>query len=92
MTGMSDHDWTEVVGAIGIFALLISVFTVTVVQFAKTRRARLESARADDYRRLAETATQAQAENARLLAAMDGRLGGMETRMSTVERVLSDVD
>ncbi|PYC69346.1 hypothetical protein C7C45_16885 [Micromonospora arborensis] len=89
---MSDHDWTEVVGAIGIFALLISVFTVTVVQFAKTRRARLESARADDYRRLAETATQAQAENARLLAAMDGRLGGMETRMSTVERVLSDVD
>ncbi|MFG1867369.1 hypothetical protein [Micromonospora arborensis] len=92
MTGMSDHDWTEVVGAIGIFALLISVFTVTVVQFAKTRRARLESARADDYRRLAETATQAQAENARLLAAMDGRLGGMETRMSTVERVLRDVD
>ncbi|GGO04419.1 hypothetical protein [Micromonospora parathelypteridis] len=92
MTGMSDHDWTEVVGAIGIFALLISVFTVTVVQFAKTRRARLESARADDYRRLAETAAQAQAENARLLAAMDGRLGGMETRMSTVERVLSDVD
>ncbi|MEU7798460.1 hypothetical protein AB0J14_08120 [Micromonospora arborensis] len=92
MTGMSDHDWAEVVGAIGIFALLISVFTVTVVQFAKTRRARLESARADDYRRLAETATQAQAENARLLAAMDGRLGGMENRMSTVERVLRDVD
>ncbi|MET7708793.1 hypothetical protein [Micromonospora sp. NPDC005413] len=92
MTGMSDHDWTEVVGAIGIFALLISVFTVTVVQLAKTRRARLESARADDYRRLAETAAQAQAENARLLAAMNGRLGGMETRMTTLERVLSVVD
>ncbi|MET8120390.1 hypothetical protein [Micromonospora sp. NPDC005189] len=92
MTGMSEHDWTEVVGAIGIFALLISVFTVTVVQLAKTRRARLESARADDYRRLAETAAQAQAENARLLAAMNGRLGGMETRMTTLERVLSEVD
>ncbi|MGI5525210.1 hypothetical protein ACQEUX_30315 [Micromonospora sp. CA-259024] len=89
---MSEHDWTEVVGAIGIFALLISVFTVTVVQLAKTRRARLESARADDYRRLAETATQAQEENARLLAAMDGRLGGMETRMTTLERVLREVD
>ncbi|WCN82057.1 hypothetical protein [Micromonospora sp. LH3U1] len=89
---MSEHDWTEVVGAIGIFALLISVFTVTVVQLAKTRRARLESARADDYRRLAETAAQAQAENARLLAAMDGRLGGMETRMTTLERVLREVD
>lgn len=89
---MSEHDWTEVVGAIGIFALLISVFTVTVVQLAKTRRTRLELARADDYRRLAETATQAQAENARLLAAMDGRLGGMETRMTTLERVLREVE
>ncbi|MFG1897707.1 hypothetical protein ACGFIP_27215 [Micromonospora zamorensis] len=89
---MSEHDWTEVVGAIGIFALIISVFTVTVVQLAKTRRTRLELARADDYRRLAETAAQAQAENARLLAAMDGRLGGMETRMTTLERVLLEVE
>ncbi|MGW5556071.1 hypothetical protein ACWER9_02460 [Micromonospora sp. NPDC003944] len=89
---MSEHDWTEVVGAIGVFALLISVFTVSVVQLAKTRRARYETTRADDYRRLAETAAQAQAENARLLAAMDGRLGGMETRMTTLERVLREVD
>ncbi|WFE50530.1 hypothetical protein [Micromonospora sp. WMMD1155] len=89
---MSDHDWTEVVGAIGIFALIISVFTVTVVQLAKTRRARYEAARADDYRQLAETAARAQAENARLLAAMEGRLGGMETRMTAVERVLTEVD
>ncbi|RLP89345.1 MULTISPECIES: hypothetical protein [unclassified Micromonospora] len=89
---MSEHDWTEVVGAIGIFALLISVFTVTIVQLAKTRRARLESDRAHDYRRLAETAAQAQAENARLLAALDGRLGGMETRMGALERVLREVD
>ncbi|MEU1397924.1 hypothetical protein ABZ403_17940 [Micromonospora zamorensis] len=92
MTGMSDHDWTEVVGAVGIFALLITVFAVSVVQLAKTRRTRLELARADDYRRLAETAAQAQAENARLLAAMDGRLGGMETRMTTLERVLREVE
>jgi F0F1-type ATP synthase membrane subunit b/b' len=89
---MSEHDWTEVVGAFGVFALLISVFTVTVVQLAKTRRARYEANRADDYRKLAETAAQAQAENARLLAAMDGRLGGMETRMTTLERVLREVD
>ncbi|MEU7926479.1 hypothetical protein [Micromonospora sp. NPDC049801] len=89
---MSEHDWTEVVGAFGVFALLISVFTVTVVQLAKTRRARYEANRADDYRKLAETAAQAQAENARLLAAMDSRLGGMETRMTTLERVLREVD
>ncbi|WP_433128826.1 hypothetical protein ACQPWW_02850 [Micromonospora sp. CA-240977] len=89
---MSEHDWTEVVGAIGIFGFLISVVTVTVVQLAKTRRARYEASRADDYRQLAETAAQAQAENARLLAAMDGRLGGMETRMTKLERVLLEVD
>ncbi|MFG1838884.1 hypothetical protein [Micromonospora sp. NPDC049175] len=89
---MSEHDWTEVVGAIGIFAFLVSVATVTIVQLAKTRRARFEASRADDYRRLAETAAQAQAENARLLAAMDGRLGGMETRMTKLERVLLEVD
>ncbi|MEU8165979.1 hypothetical protein AB0B97_05625 [Micromonospora sp. NPDC049004] len=89
---MSEHDWTEVVGALGIFGFLISVVTVTVVQFAKTRRARYEAARADDYRRLAETAAQAQAENTRLLAALDGRLGGMDTRMATLERVLREVD
>ncbi|WFF02635.1 hypothetical protein [Micromonospora sp. WMMD964] len=89
---MSEHDWTEVVGAIGIFALIISVFTVTVVQLAKTRRARYEAARADDYRQLAETAARAQEENARLLAAMEARLGGMETRMTSVERVLTAVD
>ncbi|MFY1619054.1 hypothetical protein [Micromonospora sp. WMMD736] len=89
---MSEHDWTEVVGAFGVFALLISIFSVTVVQFAKTRRARYEADRADDYRKLAETAAQAQAENARLLTAMDGRLGGMETRMVNLERVLREVD
>ncbi|MFF5051610.1 hypothetical protein ACFY1S_00260 [Micromonospora sp. NPDC000663] len=89
---MSEHDWTEVVGAIGIFALLITVFAVSVVQIAKTRRARLEASRSDEYRRIAETAAQAQAENARLLAALDGRLGGMETRMTNLERVLREVD
>ncbi|MER7888566.1 hypothetical protein ABTX15_01945 [Micromonospora sp. NPDC094482] len=89
---MSEHDWTEVVGAFGVFALLISVITVTVVQVAKTRRARLGGIREEEYRRLAETAVRAQESNERLLATLDDRLGGMENRMSTVERVLRDVD
>ncbi|MET7749142.1 hypothetical protein [Micromonospora sp. NPDC005367] len=89
---MSDHDWTEVVGAIGLFALLISVITVTVVQFAKTRRARLAGIREEEYRHLAETSVRLQESNERLLAALDGRLGAMENRMTTLERVLRDVD
>ncbi|SIR21262.1 hypothetical protein [Micromonospora avicenniae] len=89
---MSDHDWTEVVGAIGIFALLISVITVTVVQFGKTRRARFAAAHEEEYRHLAETAVRLQESNERLLAALNGRLGSMEDRMTTLERVLRDVD
>ncbi|WP_326564476.1 hypothetical protein [Micromonospora peucetia] len=89
---MSEHDWTEVVGAIGIFALLLSVITVTIVQVAKTRRARVVGAREEEYRRLAESAVQAQEANGRVLAALDGRLGVMESRLVSVERVLKEVD
>ena len=89
---MSEHDWTEVVGAIGIFTLLVSVITVTIVQVAKTRRARAAGAREEEYRRLAQTAVEAQAASARVLAALDGRLGGMEARLVSLERVLKDVD
>jgi hypothetical protein len=92
MTGMSEHDWTEVVGAIGIFTLLVSVITVTIVQVAKTRRARVVGAREEEYRRLAQTAVQAQESAARVLATLDDRLGGMESRLVSLERVLKDVD
>ncbi|WP_091098651.1 hypothetical protein [Micromonospora citrea] len=89
---MSEHDWTEVVGAIGIFALLVSVITVTIVQVAKTRRARVAGAREEEYRQLARNAVEAQESAARVLAALDARLGGMETRLVSLERVLKDVD
>ncbi|MGN9810979.1 hypothetical protein ACTMSW_16660 [Micromonospora sp. BQ11] len=92
MTYMSEHDWTEVIGAVGIFTLLISVITVTIVQVAKTRRARAAGAREDGYRRLAEMSVQAQESNAQLLAALNGRLTGMESRLESLERVLKDVD
>ncbi|MDO3701453.1 hypothetical protein Q3W71_07135 [Micromonospora sp. C28SCA-DRY-2] len=89
---MSEHDWTEVVGAIGIFTLLVSVITVTIVQAAKTRRARTAGVREEEYRRLVDSAVQAQESNARMLAALDGRLNGMETRLGSLERVLKDVE
>ncbi|MEV4540713.1 hypothetical protein [Micromonospora echinaurantiaca] len=89
---MSEHDWTEVVGAIGIFTLLVSVITVTIVQTAKTRRARAAGVREEEYRRLVDSAVQAQESNARMLAALDGRLNGMETRLGSLERVLKDVE
>lgn len=38
---MSGNDWTEVIGAIGLFTLVISTVLVTVWQINATRRARL---------------------------------------------------
>ncbi|SCF06121.1 hypothetical protein GA0070558_1244 [Micromonospora haikouensis] len=92
MTGMSGHDWTEVIGAAGIFTLLVTVVTVVVVQLSKNRRARLSGGREDDYRRLAEASARAQEANERLLAAIDARLGELATRTAALERVLRDVD
>ncbi|WP_050777996.1 hypothetical protein [Micromonospora sp. ATCC 39149] len=92
MTGMSEHDWTEVVGAAGIFTLLVTVITVLVVQLSKNRRARLSASRAEEYRRLAEASVRAQQANERLLATIDGRLGELATRTAALERVLRDVD
>ncbi|HEY1177704.1 MAG TPA: hypothetical protein VGF17_16235 [Phytomonospora sp.] len=38
---MTGNDWMEVIGAIGVFTLLISTVLVTVWQINATRRARL---------------------------------------------------
>lgn len=38
---MSGNDWMEVIGAIGLFTLVISTVLVTVWQINATRRARL---------------------------------------------------
>lgn len=38
---MSGNDWTEVIGAIGLFTLVISTVLVTVWQISTTRRAKL---------------------------------------------------
>lgn len=38
---MSGNDWTEVIGAIGLFTLVIATVLVTVWQVNTTRRAKL---------------------------------------------------
>ncbi|MEV0648524.1 hypothetical protein AB0I28_25000 [Phytomonospora sp. NPDC050363] len=42
---MSGNDWTEVIGAIGLFTLVISTVLVTVWQINANRRTRLVLAR-----------------------------------------------
>jgi hypothetical protein len=89
---MSEHDWTEVVGAFGIFTLLTTVITTIIVQLARSSRAKAILAREDMYKTLAETAIRTQEGTERQLAELGSRLATMETRMTSLERVLKDVE
>ncbi|GAA3769587.1 hypothetical protein GCM10022225_65470 [Plantactinospora mayteni] len=89
---MSEHDWTEVVGAVGLFALVISVITTIIVQVARTWRAKAVLAREGEYKRLAETAVRTQEGTERQLAELGSRLSQMEARMTSLERVLKEVE
>ena len=89
---MSAQDWTQVVGTIGVFALVISVAIVGIWQLAATLRARATLAREREYRTLADRSALVQESTERQLAEIGGRLAEMQTRLQSVERVLKDVE
>ncbi|MEV4753991.1 hypothetical protein AB0J86_02595 [Micromonospora sp. NPDC049559] len=89
---MDGHELTEVVGAVGIFTLLTTVIAVTIVQIARTWRAKALLAREQAYQQLAENAANGQQETARQLAELGDRLVSMEARMAKLERVLQEVE
>lgn len=85
---MSSHDWTEVIGAVGLVAIVV----VVVTTLASTWRARVLVGREAEYRKLAETALRVQEDTARRLGEIDGRLADVQSRLAAVERVLRDVE
>jgi hypothetical protein len=89
---MSAQDWSQVVGTIGVFALVISVVIVGIWQLAATLRARATLAREREYRTLADRSALVQESTERQLAEIGGRLAEMQTRLQSVERVLKDVE
>jgi hypothetical protein len=89
---MDGHDLAEVAGAIGIFTFIITVITVIIVQVARTIRARMAFAHEDEYRKLAESGTDAQQRTEQHLGAIDGRLAAMEDRLESLEKVLKTVE
>jgi uncharacterized glyoxalase superfamily metalloenzyme YdcJ len=89
---MSEHDWTEVVGAIGIFTLLTTVITVTIVQLATSWRAKAMLAREDSFRTIAEASVRAQEQTERHLAELGTRLAELDSRMTSLERILKEVE
>lgn len=89
---MSGQDWTEVIGTIGLFTLIITVISVTLVQLGATWRAKATVAREAEYRKLAEAAVQAQETTERRLAGLDEQVGQVQTRLASIERVLKQVE
>lgn len=89
---MSGHDLAEVVGAIGIFTLLITVVTVTVWQLFANSRAKVISGREEEWRRLADESTRAQETTARRLAELTESLAETRARVDAIERVLKEVE
>ncbi|MEV4257810.1 hypothetical protein AB0J52_32010 [Spirillospora sp. NPDC049652] len=89
---MDGHDLAEVVGAVGLFALVTTVVTVIIVQVGATVRARAALAREEEYRRLAETGLETQRLIERRLTDTARSLGEMEKRMDALERILLTVE
>lgn len=82
---MNGSDWTEVVGAVGLFLLITVVLTVIIWQFGATYRAKAVLAREGEYRKLAEAAVEVQKDTERQLDALRGR-------MESLERILKEVE
>ncbi|MEU0807288.1 hypothetical protein [Streptomyces sp. NPDC005970] len=89
---MDGHDWTEVVGAFGLFALVTTVLTTVIWQFAATRRAKAQVVRELEYRKLAESATAVQQGTEERLKEISERLTEMQSRMDSLERILQTVE
>jgi hypothetical protein len=89
---MNGQDWTEVIGAFGVFALTTTVVTVVVIQVAATIRAKAVLAREDAYRRLAERAVETQEATERRLTALDQQITETQARLTAIEKVLKQVE
>ena len=89
---MDGHEVAEVVGAIGIFAFITIVVTLTIYQLFATWRAKAALTREDEYRNLAERSVAGQEEANRQLAELTGQLADLRTRMTKLEHVLTEVE
>ncbi|MFD3525237.1 hypothetical protein [Streptomyces sp. NPDC058653] len=89
---MNEHEWQEVIGAVGLFALLLIVVTLTLWHFTVGRRARDARAERSEYRLLAADAVEGQRRTERQLADLGRQLTDLQSRTGSLERILKDVE
>lgn len=89
---MNSRGWQEVIGAVGIFGMVIVIVTIVVWNMAATWRARAILSRDYEYRTLAEKATRSQDAIEQKLTEIDEHLADLRTRVQSVERVLKEIE
>ncbi|MFE7311858.1 hypothetical protein ACFU7T_01895 [Streptomyces sp. NPDC057555] len=89
---MTYHGWQEVIGVVGIFGLVLAVVTIVIWHLSATWRARAVLARDYEYRTLAERSVRIQESTERQLVEINSRLGDLNNRMESVERILKQVE
>jgi hypothetical protein len=88
----NSSDWTEVIGAVGLFALLITIIAVVATQLGAWMRARAKTTRESEYRQLAERTVAGQDEISRQVTQISEQLADMRTRLEWIETVLKQVE
>ena len=88
---MSGTDWAEVVGTIGIFAFVITVVTVIIVQVATTIRARAALAREADTAS-SPSGRRVPGGTEQRLAELERQSAQTQARIAAIERILKDVE
>lgn len=88
----SSSDWIEVVGAIGLFAVLLAFIIVLLTQVGAWMRARVKLARESEYRQLVERVVQGQEALSRQLGEATDNLSDVRRRVENIETVLKQVE
>lgn len=89
---MNEHEWPEVIGTIGFFALLIGVVLSLIWRSAFIKRVRLQYKHDDQYRALAAKAEETQTRLAEQLALVNDRLARIEAGNASIEQTLKVVE
>lgn len=89
---LDGHEWTEAIGAVGIFALLITTITVSIIQVGATRRAKAVLAEKRDLRELTETVSEGNRRVTDQLTGLRNQLDELQVRTAAVERLLKEVE
>lgn len=89
---MKATDWQEVIGTIGLFALVLTVVGGVIWQVGARFRAKVGLPRENEYRELARNAVEVQENTARQLTEHGRTLTEMNARLQVVEAILKDAE